>query len=366
MNAVRSLGRRAVGVCVCSSFAVASPAVADVITVMWDANAEPVSGYVVYVRQASDGQPQRIDVGRTTSFSLFSAVPGVQYCFAVSAYIDPSAEGPMSATVCGFSNRHPTLVDPGDQFGVIGQHVSLQLAGSDPDGQPVSYHASGLPPGLSLMASTGQIAGTPTTAGSHAVTASVSDGVLAASREFTWVIGAASADQTPPTVSILSPSTAPDYATSTPDLSLTGTSSDDTGVVAVTWANDRGGSGTAVGSATWGIPLITLQAGTNVITVTAQDAAGNRGTDTIAVAHEAPSAFTLQGDAVDRGKGAKVVLTWTAVEGRWAHVFRDGAEVGRTSNNGHYSEAVDGHGSHAYRVCIGTTAVCSNTVVVAY
>jgi hypothetical protein len=60
------------------------------------------------------------------------------------------------------------------------------------------------------------------------------------------------------------------------------------------------------------------------------------------------------------------VLTWTTVAGRWASVVRDGAVVARTPNNGRYHEDVPGGGSHAYRVCIEGTGVCSNRVVVAY
>ena len=44
-----------------------------------------------------------------------------------------------------------------------------------------------------------------------------------------------------------------------------------------------GGSGVASGTTSWAMANIPLQTGTNVITVTAVDAAGNRGTDTLTV-----------------------------------------------------------------------------------
>ena len=47
----------------------------------------------------------------------------------------------------------------------------------------------------------------------------------------------------------------------------------------VTWANDRGGSGTATGTTAWSVSGIALQSGANVLTVTARDAAGNTATD---------------------------------------------------------------------------------------
>ena len=71
-------------------------------------------------------------------------------------------------------------------------------------------------------------------------------------------------------------------------LSLGGTASDNVGVTQVSWSNDRGGSGTAIGTATWTASGIALQSGANVITVTARDAAGNTSTDTLTVTYTAP------------------------------------------------------------------------------
>lgn len=96
-------------------------------------------------------------------------------------------------------------------------------------------------------------------------------------------VGGSPSDSVAPTATITSPVNATNYdATSTP-LSLGGTSNDNIGVTQVTWANDRGGSGVATGTAVWSISGISLESGTNVITVTARDAAGNVGTDTLFV-----------------------------------------------------------------------------------
>ena len=166
-----------------------------------------------------------------TTWSYTNAVAGRQYCFAVSAYFAGPVEGPRSSEVCGFSNAPPTLVNPGAQRSTIGQADSLQLAGSDPKGDPLTYSATGLPPGLKLMASTGYISGTPTTAGSYSLTARASDGVLTASQTFTWTVGVA--DTTPPVVNITGPTSAATYATSAATLALSGTASDADGVTQV-------------------------------------------------------------------------------------------------------------------------------------
>src|SRR5439155_1056504 len=91
------------------------------------------------------------------------------------------------------------------------------------------------------------------------------------------------ADTTPPAVAITSPTSLPTYSTSSSPLTLAGTASDNVGVTQVAWASSGGGSGTASGTTSWTAGGIVLQPGTNVLTVTAQDAAGNTGTATLTV-----------------------------------------------------------------------------------
>ena len=265
---------------------VSQPALADSLNLAWDPNVDPVSGYAVYVGVQSGTYGQRFDVGGATAFTYTGATAGQRYCFAVTAYTS-TGEGPKSGEVCGYSNRFPTLTNPGNRSSTVGQSVSLQLQGSDPEGQPVSYSATGLPPGLSLMSSTGYIAGAGTTAGTFSVTARVSDGVLTSSQVFTWTM-TTGADTTPPTISILTPATEGSYTSTTSSISMSGTSSDNVGVTQVTWTNSLGGSGTATGTTSWSIGSIPLKGGTNVITVTARDAAGNTGNAMRSVSYTAP------------------------------------------------------------------------------
>ena len=57
-----------------------------------------------------------------------------------------------------------TVTNPGAQTGTVGTAVNLQIQASDTDSGVLTYGATGLPAGLSINASTGQITGTPTTA----------------------------------------------------------------------------------------------------------------------------------------------------------------------------------------------------------
>lgn len=96
-------------------------------------------------------------------------------------------------------------------------------------------------------------------------------------------------DTTRPTVTITSPTSSASYAAPGNSLSLAGTASDNVSVTQVTWSNTLGGSGTASGTGSWSVGGITLQNGTNTITVTARDAAGNTGIDTLIVSYNSSS-----------------------------------------------------------------------------
>lgn len=85
-----------------------------------------------------------------------------------------------------------------------------------------------------------------------------------------------SSDSTPPEVLITEPvSGGSTYETANGNVDLSGNSFDNVGVEEVTWKNSRGGSGTASGTVNWSIDDIDLAEGENLITVTAEDGAGN-------------------------------------------------------------------------------------------
>ena len=100
---------------------------------------------------------------------------------------------------------------------------------------------------------------------------------------------------TSPTVTILAPTTAPTFSTSSSPIVLSGSAADPQGVSAVTWSNDRGGTGVTGGTNTgWTTSAIALQAGVNVLTVTATDPTGNSGTASLTVDFApSPSVVTL-------------------------------------------------------------------------
>ena len=68
--------------------------------------------------------------------------------------------------------------------------VGLQLVASDPNNDPITFSAAGLPHGLSLNAQTGLISGSLSraSAGTHAVTATATAGGQSDTQTFTWSI----------------------------------------------------------------------------------------------------------------------------------------------------------------------------------
>ena len=258
----------------------AQSAAADTLTLMWDRSPDSnVAGYLVYVGTQSGSYGNAYDVGNSTSFAYSSAAPGQAYYFAVAAYFPGPVIGAKSTEVTGTSNGAPVLLNPGNQSSLVGNPVALQLSGSDPAGQAVTYGVTALPPGLALTTATGKISGTPTTPGSYLVTAVVSDGVLSDSETFTWTVTAPTTptltgDTVAPVITITVPTAGSQYNTDQVLVTVGGTASDNTSVTEVTWTTDRGASGRATGTESW-IAGVPLSRGPNTITIRARDEAGN-------------------------------------------------------------------------------------------
>jgi DNA-binding beta-propeller fold protein YncE len=69
-----------------------------------------------------------------------------------------------------------------------GGPATIQPWGYSPRGLPLSWSASGLPPGLAIDASNGAIAGTPSAPGEYHVTVAADDGTYVGSTSFIWSV----------------------------------------------------------------------------------------------------------------------------------------------------------------------------------
>ena len=179
--------------------------------------------------------------------------------------------------------------------------------------------------------------------------------------------GGGTADTTKPTLSIGTPTTGPTYSTTQSTINLSGSAADNRGVAQVAWMNSAGGSGVASGTTSWAIANIPLQSGTNVITATALDAAGNAATATLTVTRSTtpppPSTGGAPTLSVQRLGWSSMRLSWTYSSWSSVDVYRNGLRVKNTSNDGSTNDNLYRRGTYSYKLCApGSTTVCSNSV----
>ena len=128
---------------------------------------------------------QDVANGRIANYRFFVSADGVNWNNPMAQGTFPNTTAEQTVTI----NRPPVVTNPGNQTSALGTNVNLAISASDPDGNPLSYSATGLPAGLTIGSGTGIVAGIPTTAGTANVTVSVADGQGgASSQSFTWTI----------------------------------------------------------------------------------------------------------------------------------------------------------------------------------
>jgi Putative Ig domain/IPT/TIG domain len=123
------------------------------------------------------------------STGLISGIPTTAGSFTVTVTAQDTTGVTGSATFI-IDVVSVTVTNPGVQTSLIGVAVSLQIqASTSPPGRTLIHIESGLPPGLSISAA-GLISGTPTTAGSFAVTVMAQDTTGASGAAgFFWHVG---------------------------------------------------------------------------------------------------------------------------------------------------------------------------------
>lgn len=102
------------------------------------------------------------------------------------------------------TNLAPVVSGPGPQPVVEGEFVRLQIVAADPNDDPISFSATGLPPGLTVDPVTGVISGTIHSGAAsgtpYASTLQAHDGSMTGSRNARWDVAATGAFNTAPTI----------------------------------------------------------------------------------------------------------------------------------------------------------------------
>jgi hypothetical protein len=185
-------------------------------------------------------------------------------------------DGAIPSVAISSPTSDPTLSTPS---------ASIALGGTASDDVQVALVTWSRAPGGLTGSATGtgtwSIASIPLVAGTNTITVTATDGANQSSNDVLTVVY----DPTNPTVAITTPASDP-YNTTTTPVILAGTAADNVGVTEVIWTNvTTGGSGTASGTTSWNC-LAPLTSGSNLITVTAFDDAGNSFSDSITVVYD--------------------------------------------------------------------------------
>jgi YVTN family beta-propeller protein len=195
------------------------------------------------------------------------APPGFWMIFALDANGVPSHARIIKVNVASNWNPAiaPTLNAIANQSNTIGISTQLQLVASDPNGDEITFSASGLPVGLSLNATSGLISGVPTASGNYHVVVAASDGINSATRSFVWTV----TDPAPLLVD-LPDVAAPSLAGSSVSYSATASNGQNP---RFSWYFDDGSTATSW-STSGSISHVFTQPGVYYVTVTAVDDRG--------------------------------------------------------------------------------------------
>jgi cytochrome c peroxidase len=179
------------------------------------------------LRSAWQGAPYLHDGSAPTIAAAIAAHDGVTLdatelaqLAAYVAQIDP-AETTAPVNV----NAAPAVTNPGNQTGIVGKSVSLQIVASDADGDALTFSATSLPAGLSINATTGRITGTPTTQTAPNVTVRVADDQTTTSVTFRFTVNrdtAAPSTPSRPSATIVSGKPRLTWTASTDNVAVTG------------------------------------------------------------------------------------------------------------------------------------------------
>jgi hypothetical protein len=249
--------------------------------------------------------------------------------------------GLESAFNADFNHKSSTVVsitNPGDQVSSTGSVASLQISASDTgSGQTLAYSATGLPTGLTINSSTGLISGTPSAAGTYAVTVTATDTNGAAGAiSFTWTVNGSTGN----TVTVTNPGTQTSTVGTAASLQIS--ASDSASGQTLTYSATGLPTGLSINSSTGLISGTPTTAGSYSVAVKATDTTGAFGsasfTWTVSATGGGCTAAQLLGDpGFENGTSA---APWTASSG-----VINSNMTSEPSHSGNWDAWLDGYGT---------------------
>jgi hypothetical protein len=172
----------------------------------------------------------------------------------------------------GSDNGKVSIFSPGTQTTALDGTVYYQTQGEDTATGTLSYKATGLPTGLSISSTTGDISGTATKAGTYTVTVTGTDTTGATgSATYTWNVGSGTTN----TVTVTNPGSQTGTVGTAASLQIS--ASDSASGQTLTYSATGLPAGLSISSSTGLITGTPTTAGSNSVTVTAKDTTGATG-----------------------------------------------------------------------------------------
>jgi hypothetical protein len=142
------------------------------------------------LNKATGYQQRTVDVSAFAGQTVTLKYTGVEDSGLQTSFVVDDVA--LNVSGGGTGSQSPVVTNPGSQTSTVGSAVNLHIAATDPQGDALTYAATGLPAGLAINSGTGVISGTPTTASSRSVTVTATDpGSNAGSATFTWTVNPA-------------------------------------------------------------------------------------------------------------------------------------------------------------------------------
>jgi subtilisin family serine protease/PKD repeat protein len=144
--------------------------------------------------------------------------------------------------------------------------------------------------------------------------------------------------------------------------SFTDTSTDSDGTIASrSWSFGDGSSSTAQNPS-----HSYTAAGSYTVSLTVTDSQGLSSTRTQTVSVSVPTAISLSVAKRTQGKKRYADLSWSGAAGTNVDVFRNGALLTTTANDGLHTDSPSAAGTYTYRVCNAGTSTCSSDASVTF